>query len=148
MPIPALDERGMLPPGLHNCTLDEIRERFGRFQRTDRRPNLFENLEHFAGEARSAGIVAWLLVDGSFVTAKPDPNDIDLVVVIDDDFDLAATLRPAQYNVVSRRQVRKRYKFNVLAAREGSPELEEYIAFFQQVRGDPDHEKGVLRLAP
>ena len=29
MPIPDLSPDGYLPPGIHACTLEEIRERFG-----------------------------------------------------------------------------------------------------------------------
>lgn len=29
MPIPPLNANGLLPPGLHETTLDEIRDRFG-----------------------------------------------------------------------------------------------------------------------
>jgi len=43
MPIPDLNEDGLLPEGIHEASLEEVRERFGRFQRTDRRPDLFSN---------------------------------------------------------------------------------------------------------
>jgi len=43
MPIPDLNEDGLLSEGVHDCTLDEIGARFGRFQVTDRRIQLFEN---------------------------------------------------------------------------------------------------------
>jgi hypothetical protein len=32
----------LLPEGIHDCTLDEIGARFGRFQTTDRRVHLFK----------------------------------------------------------------------------------------------------------
>jgi hypothetical protein len=34
MPIPPLDEDGLLPEGIHECSLEEIRARFGSFQVT------------------------------------------------------------------------------------------------------------------
>ena len=42
MPIPLLNENGLLPMGIHICILEEIRQRFGRFQGSDRRPHLNE----------------------------------------------------------------------------------------------------------
>lgn len=146
--IPELDKRGLLPNGIHACELDEIRERFGRFQSTDRRCQLFEQLESFVNEARSSGVVAWLLVDGSFVTSKPDPGDIDLVVVLPSDHDFTAELRPVAYNVISKRRVRRRHKFDILVAAEGTPELQRYIEFFQEVKQQPGVRKGVLRVEP
>jgi hypothetical protein len=79
MAIPALDPNGVLPAGVHDCTLEEIKSRFGSFQGSDRRPQLFSRLETFLTEARGVEIVQSVLVDGSFVTAKADPNDIDLL---------------------------------------------------------------------
>ena len=55
-------------------------------------------------------------------------------------------LRPFEYNVVSRRRVRKAFGFDILLAEEGQPELDEYISFCTQVRGIPDVHKGLLRV--
>jgi hypothetical protein len=40
--------------------------------------------------ATSTGYLARFVVFGSFVTAKADPRDIDIVLIMDDAFDLAA----------------------------------------------------------
>ena len=82
MSIPALNQDGLLPEGIHDCTLEEIKARFGSFQATDQRPRLLARLESFLAEVRAAGLVRSVLVDGSFVTSKADPHDIDLVVVV------------------------------------------------------------------
>jgi hypothetical protein len=89
-----------------------------------------------------------VVVDGSFVTAKDEPGDIDLVLVLPTGHDFGAELRPFEYNVLSRRMVRKRYAFDVLVAREKSSELTEYMAFFQRVRGDIQRRKGILKVVP
>ncbi len=82
MPIPEIDETGFLPEGVHQATLEEVREPFGRFQRTDRRPVLFSQLSLFLAEVRASGLVEAVIVDGSFVTAKDEPSDIDLILVL------------------------------------------------------------------
>src|SRR5258708_33915774 len=106
MSIPDLTADGLLPAGVFECTLPEIQGRFGSFSVTDRRCELFEKLDDYVREARLTGFVIELLIDGSFVTGKPDPGDIDLIAILNAAHDLSAPLRPFEYNVVSRRQGR------------------------------------------
>src|SRR5437879_6566189 len=129
MPIPPLEDSGLLPPGVHECTLEGIKERFGSFQSSERRPNLFAQLASFVSEARSSRIVSSLIVDGSFVTAKPAPNDIDIIVVVRANHDFTADLRPIDYNVVAKHRVRQRYGFDILVARDGSIEYRRWTEF-------------------
>ena len=100
MPIPPFEQSGLLPPGVHGCTLEEIKLRFGSFQSSDRRPLLFLNLEKFVTEARASGIVRNLIVNGSFVTAETAPNDIDLIVIVPSEHDFTIDLSPGAYNVL------------------------------------------------
>ena len=89
MPIPPLDQYGLLSAGIHDCTLDELKDKFGSFQVSDQRPKLFQKFVAFVAEAQAARFAHCLLIDGSFVTAKADPNDIDLVLVLPHRFDEA-----------------------------------------------------------
>jgi hypothetical protein len=146
MPIPGFNDAGLLPPGVYDCTLDELRQRFGVFQTTDRRPTLFEKLHALVHEAWATRLVVEIIIDGSFVTAKPDPNDIDLILVLNKGHDFTAELRPFEYNVLSTRQARKIYGFDLLVAMHGSSVYTEYLAFFAQVRGETSRRKGLLRL--
>jgi len=147
MPIPPLDQHGLLSAGIHDCALDELKAKFGSFQISDQRPKLFQKLLAFVVEAQSARFARCLLIDGSFVTAKADPNDIDLVLVLPRTHDLKSDLSPAQYNLVSKRSVQRRYGFDMVAVREDTAEYAEAAAFFHQVRGQPALRKGLLRLA-
>lgn len=146
MAIPALDDEGFLPPGIYDCTLDEIQERFGRFQRSDWRPRLFQKLETFVNETKRAGLAAKLIVNGSFTTAKDEPGDIDLVVMLPPGHDFGADLGPDAYNTVSRRRVAKRYGFDILVAAEGTTACQNYVARFQDIKERTDRKKGVLRV--
>ena len=148
MAIPDTDQDGFLPAGVHECSLDELEQRFGRFQYSNCRPTWMARLVEFLSEVRSAGMVLCVVVDGSFVSDKAEPNDIDLVLVLPENHDFSADLRPLAYNVLSRRMVRKRFGFDVLVAREHSAEMVEYVAFFQQVRGEPHRRKGILKVRP
>ena len=133
MPIPALDKNGFLPPGVHDCTLEEIKleeikGRFGAFQQSDRRPQLFARLGAFLSEAKACGLVISLVVDGSFVTAKPEPNDIDLIVVVAPGHSFDADLSPGEYAILSKRRVHRRHGFDLLVAGEDSEEYRRYAA--------------------
>jgi hypothetical protein len=146
MPIPSLTTDGFLPEGVHDCTLAEIGERFGLFQRSDRRCRLFERLAEYVGNAQASGVVKAVIVDGSFVTDKDIPGDVDLIVVSLPRDILPVNLRPMEYNVLSKRNVRRRYGMDVLSAQEGELEVDEHIEFFSQVRNRPEICKGMLRI--
>lgn len=148
MAIPALDDEGFLPPGVYDCTLAEIRERFGQFNGSDCRPNLFLKLEAFVQETQRARLAAWLIVNGSFTTAKQQPGDVDLVVVLPAGHDFAADLSPDAYNNVSRKRVARRYGFDILVAAEGTTACNNYVAKFHEIKDRTDRRKGVLRLRP
>jgi hypothetical protein len=141
-----LDDNGVLPHGIWRCTLEEVRNRFGNFQRTDRRPFLYKSLQSYIAELRSTGLAIAIIIDGSFVTGKPDPDDIDLILVLPYDWDAAGELRPSEYRVLSKRLVRRRHGFDIIAAREGSAAYGEALKFFEQVRGRSDWRKGLLRI--
>jgi hypothetical protein len=144
--IPPLDENGYLPVGVHECTLAEIREQFGSFRHSDRRPQLFRRLVEFLEELRLAHLASSLLIDGSFTTSNLQPNDIDLVLVLSAEHDLTADLSPIQYNLLSKRRVQRRFGFDIVAVRDGTLELDEAIAFFAQIRGEPERRKGILKV--
>ncbi len=146
MPIPALDSDGFLPVGVHDGTLDELKSRFGSFQGDDQRPKLWARFVKFVREARASGLVRALLVDGSFVTAKPDPNDIDLIVVVPPRHDFSADLSPVEYSVLSKRQVQRRHGFDVLVAAADSDQYRRYLEFFQQIRFETGRSKGIVRV--
>jgi hypothetical protein len=154
MPIPGLDENGLLPSGVHDCTLEELNERFGNDRLVDNkvspcRSRLYTRLCEYVREIRRLKYVVSLLVDGSFVTDKPQPEDIDLVVVLAADHDFTKDLRPFEYNLLSKRRVKQnRYLFDIRVVSESMTEYAEAVAFFSQVRNRPELTKGLLRVKP
>lgn len=70
--IPAFRE-GRLPPGVHKATLEELRDKLGWGQR---RKNLIDGLEMALRLMANCGIEQ-VYLDGSFVTDKNRPGDID-----------------------------------------------------------------------
>ena len=144
--IPPFNENGCLPEGIYDCTIDEAAERFGAFQSSSQRPQLWDRFIEFMREADACELVDAVLVDGSFVTAKADPNDIDLVLVVSANHDFSADFQPSEYNVLSKRRVNRRFGFDLLVARADSEEYHRYVVFFQQVRLEPGRKKGILRI--
>ena len=148
--IPTLDD-GVLPEGIHDCPADEVAEAFGRFQRSDRRMKLMEKLTAYLRDAKQSALVLWVIIDGSFVTAKDEPEDIDLIVVLKPDIDWEG-LRPFEYNAVSKRMIKQLYRFDAFAYPEESPRYPEMLEFFQRVNTEKNAgltsriRKGVLRV--
>jgi hypothetical protein len=144
--IPPFNEHGVLPAGIHDCTLEEAKVRLGAFEGSDRRPQLWEKFMEFIHEAKASSLVEAILVNGSFVSSKPDPNDIDLVLVVVASHDFGRDLPPAQYSLLSQQRVRSRFGFDIVVVKNGSENLRQAIGFFQQVRQQPGVKKGILKI--
>ena len=126
--------------------MDEAGERFGAFQSTDRRPLLWRRFADFIREAKACGLLEAVLVDGSFVTATPEPNDIDIVMVVAPSHDFSRDLPPGHYNVLAQLRVRMRFGFDIVVVKNDSENLEHAVAFFQQIKQQPGVRKGILRI--
>ena len=64
----------VLPPGVHVATIEEIRIRFAT---TSYRQHLFSGFEEAIISLSKAGCKT-VFLDGSFITAKPIPDDYDV----------------------------------------------------------------------
>jgi sulfur carrier protein ThiS len=146
MAIPTLNADGILPEGVHVCRLDEIKARFGSFQSSDRRPELFAKLEELIDELGKSSLIVALVVNGSFVTGKAAPNDVDVVIVLGKGHDWQADLTPADYALLSHSRLRRRFGFDVLVAEDDSELYWKYVRFYSQSRELPEAIKGILRI--
>ena len=149
--IPELED-GVLPPGIHDCTLDEIDEVFGRFQRTDHRMTLVKKLRQLISDLQFGNLAKEVIIDGSFTTAKERPEDIDLLVILPSDFVWLTDLKLFEYNSISKRMVKNMFRFDLFAANEGGSEHLKMLTLFQNVKQPEGCEytsktiKGVLRI--
>jgi hypothetical protein len=132
MPIPEFADN-VLPEGVHECTFDEVEARFGRFQRSDRRMTLTARLRQYLSAAKQSGIVKAVIIDGSYVTNKDVPEDIDIIAVLSGEFDWAQELKPYQANVIDKAAIRRDYRFDGFSYKEGEPGLEKLVAVFAVV---------------
>lgn len=148
MSIPDLNEQGFLPPGIHTCTLEEVKSRFGSFRVSDRRPKLFAALLDLMTELRRTDLFEAVILDGSFVTESSEPNDIDLILALKRSHDWKRDPAMHEYNVLSRSRLRRRFGFDVFLAVDGDFDYVEMVEFFAGVRDNPDVRKGMLRIKP
>lgn len=86
MPLPLLAATGDLPQGVHRGSLHEVLNRFG--QATSQRKLVGIRLARIYELVAATGHLRRFIVFGSFVTAKPDPNDVDVFMIMDDTFNL------------------------------------------------------------
>lgn len=81
MPIPEFNEFGLLPFGVYECSMEEVRTRYCS---TFYRDNLFARLEKMFRVEPELNPVKSFFIDGSFITKKEIPGDIDIAVVVPD----------------------------------------------------------------
>jgi hypothetical protein len=73
----------LLPEGLHRMSLGELDDLcVSRFSLSATRRGIMAGLRHVVGRITGSGISCDLWVNGSFLTEKIDPSDIDLVAFI------------------------------------------------------------------
>ena len=87
MALPDFNEAGDLPPDVHAALLSEVMSRFG--QSNAARRVVGKRLQHVYAVANATGHLARFIVYGSFVTNKPEPNDVDVLLVMDEFFEVA-----------------------------------------------------------
>ena len=81
---PAFNELGDLPIGVYRATLAEVIVHFGHG--TAQRIAITARLEHIYALARRTGSVQRFIIFGSYVTAAPNPRDIDIFLVMQGGF--------------------------------------------------------------
>jgi hypothetical protein len=86
MLLPQLNSAGELPAGVHQATMDEVLAQFG--SGTAQRQAVTARLRHIYQLARATRKLERLILFGSSITAKPDPNDVDIILIMRDDFDV------------------------------------------------------------
>ncbi|MEW6207316.1 MAG: hypothetical protein AB1631_03050 [Acidobacteriota bacterium] len=84
MILPEFDDRGDLPEGIYRASLKDVIARFGHGSR--QREFVTQRLTRIYELAQRTGKLERFIIFGSYVTAKPEPNDVDILLVMSDDF--------------------------------------------------------------
>lgn len=146
--IPSLDSHGLLPGGIHDCSVSDIERAFGW------NPHRLDLLDKFKncliGEIRPK-FSEPIYFDGSFVTDKEIPDDIDMVLELNNSPDATkwqglVFLRDQQSRLM--KDYRVHFWINL-------PGNSDFCHFFQYIgiktanfKGlNPKHLKGILRLS-
>jgi len=141
--IPPTNDHGTLPIGQHRCDWAELVSCFGQ---GGRRQKLLEGLNAGLKILRQAGCRT-VYIDGSFVTTKLLPNDIDVVYEAGEpELIRLLELDPILLDFSNRRfQQKKKYGTEFfLADTPCNPQGDTFLNFFQKDRdGIP---KGILIL--
>jgi hypothetical protein len=81
-----LGKGGDLPLGIYRVTLRETLRRFGKGSR--QRLAVAQRLERIYRLSVGTGQLARFVVFGSFISAKREPGDVDVFLVMEDTFDM------------------------------------------------------------
>ena len=84
---PDFDDQGNLPIGVYSATMNQIATHFG--SRTDKRQRLSARLQTMYNLVAETGQMARFILYGSFVTVKPEPDDVDIFLVMAEGFDVS-----------------------------------------------------------
>jgi hypothetical protein len=84
MPLPEFNEFGDLPPGNHPASFAEVLARLGTG--TAQRVAVTDRLRRIYQLAVATGHLDRLVVFGSYVCDADEPNDVDVVLVMHNDF--------------------------------------------------------------
>ena len=87
MSLPDFTDTGDLPAGVHTASLPEAVFRLGAG--SARRKFLALRLRRIHRLAVATGHLLRFVVFGSFVTDKLEPNDVDVFMIMDDNFDVS-----------------------------------------------------------
>ena len=138
--IPDFIEGGILPPGIHEANIDEITQRYGGVNslKSLRRLKLIKSLKEFLQFIKSYAIEIY--IDGSFITSKLSPNDVDVFVVLSASFyqNGQAMLRLADFLSLS-----KSNHLHIQHFSKGHKDIHGMMNWFTHTRPPFEQEKGI-----
>jgi hypothetical protein len=133
MPIPPLNKHGVLPPGIHHCAITEIGERFGKRDFSPKRHSIWSGFTAFIEWIRPWGVFRTGYVDGSFVTDKPEPNDVDVLLELP--APKPGVLHAFEPKLFHQDYVHRKYKVHLWFHFPGTlPGQNDFRLFFQYIR--------------
>ncbi len=139
--IPEFREDGYLPDGLHSTTEADVTFRFG--SSSSRRRRLILRLRRWLELSRLTNARRFL-VDGSFVTAKEEPKDIDAVVLLADGFEQQVS-QGSDAALELEEMLLTRRPEEIFAA-EDLRDWDEWVEFFSRTREPDGRRKGLVEI--
>ena len=140
--IPDFRPDGYLPEGLHAALEAAVTFRFGTS--TPRRRRLILRVRRWIELARAVSAPR-LFLDGSFVTAKPDPGDVDAVLWLPADF--GERIARGQAEAMELEDMLLTRRPEELFAAEDDRDWDDWLEFFTRTREPDGRRKGVLEIS-
>lgn len=139
--IPEFRTDGYLPDGVFLATEAEVTFRFGASSR--RRRRLILRLRRWIELAREVGALR-LLIDGSFVTAKQNPNDIDAVILLPPTFE--QQIQDGNPSALELEEMLLTRRPEEMFAAEDEEDWNEWVQFFSRTREADGRSKGLVEI--
>ena len=136
---PVFDDAGFIPP-LEICTEAEVVCWFGF---TSHRQKLIDRIRKWISLARAVQ-ARRLFLDGSFVTRKDEPGDVDAVVLLPEDF--REQVRVGNPQAVELHNMFRTREPEELFAAEDEDDWWEWFVFFSRTRQANGRRKGLIEV--
>lgn len=115
-----------------------------------RRIELFSKFQQFVALARSFELFSTIFLDGSFVTDKAAPGDIDVVLVIPRAHVAQLIAHPNARQIMNTHRIKQTFEVHLFI----QPPPSGMVEFFQSLRPDeairrnvaPDQRRGILEV--
>lgn len=142
--IPQLIDIGgcwkVLPPGIHDATMSEIKDRYAT---NDTRQALFDGFKQAVAALKKAGCKT-VFLDGSFVTEKVIPGDFDVC------WDPAGIVKDDLYPVFldfadKRKRQKQKYRGEFFPSNFIADGVLTFLQYFQEDK-DTGGKKGIIRV--
>lgn len=154
MPVPAIIDGGVLPEGIHNCSLDEVRSMFApsgeRAKLLDRFNQFLQRLGEFTPDMQVT-----LYLDGSFITTWEGCCDIDVIVEAREFEGVRSDYLRILVSPSVKAEFLKLYNVKFRVHVPGLSNARDYLQWFQNVKGEEAWRfgneiaalrKGIIRL--
>jgi hypothetical protein len=144
--LPEFNESGDLPEGIHPTVLAEVLTRFGAG--TEQRIEVTGRLLRIHKLASATGRVERILLFGSYVSNVAAPNDVDLVLVMRNDFRLEDS--PTELHILfDHARADKELGASIFWIRPDmllGERIEDFLAFWQTKRDGK--KRGIVEVKP
>lgn len=155
-----LDAFGLLPPGRHRVTVDQFQQHFvDAFPQSVTRKRLFLRWSRHRQALSSVLTIQSQWINGSYVTNKSDPEDVDVVTLFDaEEFEnLAPGLQAMAEGMLAGKQTKAVWGIDCYAlpvfpdghtlASNTRKTMSHWDWFWSRIRDDDDGVKGYLEVS-
>jgi len=139
----------IFPAGFHDITLDKLEEIFvDPFPENERRAYLTRRFRDYLTKVSEFGLKVEIWVDGSYSTYKPQPGDMDILIIYDakEVNKLPVDKRPVLEELFDRDLCKIRYSIDVLLCQAHDIDLRSYWRGWFGFSRD-ENPKGIPRVS-